>query len=243
MTGSLRNTWMGLGFAAVVACSASDSPSFSGRFDGGSSSGAGGSSGSATGGAGGGAGQAGMAGNGGGRDCSNVGCAPPPMCSTGCTEVCGCCSCLEGVTMGNLVCVGGCWDTLVVGGDAGNQSCTYLGKTHPAGVIFAAGDGCNTCTCGEAPRGGVPVCTKKMCQCNPQTETRRREYIGKSSAECATIRFTCPDNTTPFTNTCGCGCEQDPSCPDWFDCQPSPGVPPCDTASIKVNCPYSGIAF
>jgi hypothetical protein len=232
---------MGLGLVAAVACAANESTPMSVGFDGGSSSGAGGFSGSD--GVGGGAGHAGLAGKGGGPNCSTVGCAQPPMCSTGCTEVCGCCPCVEGMTMGNLVCVGGCWDLLVDGGDAGDRGCTYLGKTHPGGVIFAAGDGCNTCTCGEAARGGVPVCTKKACQCNPAAEIRQREYIGKSSAECAAIRFSCPDNTTPFANSCGCGCEQDPSCPDWFDCQPSPGVPPCDTAAIKLKCPYSGIAF
>ena len=46
-------------------------------------------------------------------DCSRVGCAPPPMCSTGCTETCGCCSCAEGeefqVEGGVLVCTGGCY--------------------------------------------------------------------------------------------------------------------------------------
>ena len=116
----------------------------------------------------------------------------------------------------------------------------YQGRTYPPGSTFNAGDGCNTCGCDQS--AGIS-CTKKACMCDPAAEVRRREYIGKSPDECATIRFTCPSNTTPFMNTCGCGCEQDPGCPEWFDCQPSPGVPPCDTMAIKAKCPYSGIAF
>ena len=53
----------------------------------------------------------------GGIDCSRVGCAAPPLCSTGCTEPCGCCSCSDGTTMGGLVCMGGCWVPTDAGGD------------------------------------------------------------------------------------------------------------------------------
>jgi hypothetical protein len=56
------------------------------------------------------------------------------------------------------------------------------------------------------------------------------------------IDFICPQNTTMFQNSCGCGCEQGLGCPDWFDCMPGPG-PGCDTNQIKIDCPYSGIAF
>jgi hypothetical protein len=42
-------------------------------------------------------------------DCSNVGCAPPPLCATGCTEACGCCSCADGEVQNGLLCVGGCY--------------------------------------------------------------------------------------------------------------------------------------
>ncbi len=50
-------------------------------------------------------------------DCSRVGCGAPPMCSTGCTEVCGCCSCGDGETQGGLVCSGGCWAPAEAGSD------------------------------------------------------------------------------------------------------------------------------
>lgn len=42
-------------------------------------------------------------------DCSKVGCAAPPLCSTGCTEVCGCCPCTNGEVQGSLRCMGGCY--------------------------------------------------------------------------------------------------------------------------------------
>src|SRR4030043_172530 len=45
-------------------------------------------------------------------NCDMVGCAAPPLCSTGCQETCGCCFCTSGESGGNnLVCVGGCFVT------------------------------------------------------------------------------------------------------------------------------------
>jgi len=91
--------------------------------------------------------------------------------------------------------------------------------------------------------GGQVACTLMACICDPAAEMNRREYIGTSPAACATIRFTCIENTTYFANDCGCGCEQDPSCPEWFNCMPGPGTPPCDVDDIETRCPYSGIAY
>jgi hypothetical protein len=108
------------------------------------------------------------------------------------------------------------------------------------GSTFNAGDGCNTCGC-EVNK--MIACTKKACMCDPAAEIHRRQYIGMSPEACAALDYVCTGTTTAFSNSCGCGCEQDPSCPEWFDCQPSPSVPPCDTAAIKMKCPYSGIAF
>ena len=42
-------------------------------------------------------------------DCSQAGCAAPPLCSTGCTAVCGCCPCIDGTIAGGLRCTGGCY--------------------------------------------------------------------------------------------------------------------------------------
>jgi hypothetical protein len=72
---------------------------------------------------GGGASQAGSSqgGQGGGIDCSAVGCAPPPLCSDGCVDVCGCCSCAEGEiierTGTTYRCEGGCYAPLAPSGD------------------------------------------------------------------------------------------------------------------------------
>ncbi len=97
-------------------------------------------------------------------------------------------------------------------------------------------------------------------QCNPDTEPHR-EYLLK---ECAPgDDWSCPlPNTTSFVSDCGCGCEQDPSCPPTFFCQriqpaeraapepelPDPGssggapLPYCDEAEL-ARCPYSEVAF
>jgi len=48
--------------------------------------------------------------------CAGVGCAQPPVCSTGCLSPCGCCPCHEGETLitegGTLSCVNSCFDEL-----------------------------------------------------------------------------------------------------------------------------------
>jgi hypothetical protein len=157
----------------------------------------------------------------------------PPLCSTGCKEPCGCCPCAEGSRNGSLVCTGGCWAPA----PDGATGCTYRGRNYALGAVLNAGDGCNTCTCGT---GGVVACTEKACTCDPAKEVNKRKYVGASTAQCAVIDFACTGNTTMFQNACGCGCEQDPSCPEWFDCMPPS---PCDPTQIKDKCPYSGIAY
>jgi hypothetical protein len=69
-----------------------------------------------------------------------------------------------------------------------------------------------------------------------------RRYAGKSPEECSAIRFDCQANTTPFWNECGCGCEQDPSCPAWVDCMPTftPPYPPMDPlCGDHAKCPFT----
>jgi hypothetical protein len=132
---------------------------------------------------------------------------------------------------GDVICTGGCWTFI--------EGCLYDLQTHAIGTTFNAGDGCNTCTC---DLNKELSCTKKACVCDPAAEVHRREYLAPGPGPCVIV-LRCMGTTTAFSNACGCGCEQDPSCPEWFDCQPSPDVPPCDTAAIKMKCPYSGIAF
>lgn len=118
------------------------------------------------------------------------------------------------------------------------EGCEYEGKTYLPGESFPSIDGCNTCTCLD---GGV-ACTEKACLCDPKTDWWR-DYVAEDPTTCAAIFYICPANTTYFFNPCGCGCEQAASCPEWFNCMPSPGVPPCDAAAIQDKCPYSGIAY
>jgi len=138
------------------------------------------------------------------------------------------------------MCVGGCW--MPIDPDAG-VGCDYNGTPYGPGSSFRAGDGCNTCTCFGGEDAGTVACTKRDCACNPTMEAQQRAYVGTSAQSCATIRYTCPQHTTPFSNDCGCGCEQDVACPDWFDCSPTPGAMACDPVALKTMCPYSGIAY
>jgi hypothetical protein len=176
----------------------------------------------------------GVVGSGGGPiDCSRIGCGPPTVCGEPCGAPCGCCPCADGLTSGGALCKGGCYVPLT---DAG-AGCIQNGITYPVGSSYPAGDGCNTCSCTGA---GPGACTKMACACDPVAEAHRRNYVGLGT-QCSFIRYACKAPTTSFSNACGCGCEQDPSCPDWINCMPSPGAPPC--ADLQAKCPYSGVAF
>jgi hypothetical protein len=113
--------------------------------------------------------------------------------------------------------------------------CTYAGMMYPEGASFPALDGCNTCTCS----GGAVGCTTVACACDPEKEWWNH-YVATDPAQCAVIDYGCPMSTSGFENDCGCGCTQDPSCPQSFDCQP-PAT--CDVPALQAMCPYSTIAM
>jgi len=75
--------------------------------------------------------------------------------------------------------------------------------------------------------------------CDPATE-HNRKYVATSPEKCALIDFSCPANTQYFGNDCGCGCEQDSSCPEFVNCQPRiDDVPLSPLCSDKLTCPYT----
>lgn len=135
---------------------------------------------------------------------------------------CNTCSCTDG----NVACTAAYCE----------GECLYEGVTYQTGDTFPSIDDCNTCTC-EA--GGGVSCTEIACACDPESEWWR-EYVSLDPNECAVIDYACPENTTGFSNACGCGCEQSAECPEWFDCMPPS---PCDPQQIAIDCPYSGIAY
>ena len=72
-----------------------------------------------------------------GINCALVGCATPPLCSVGCTEICGCCACSEGAVQNGLVCTGGCW--AASGGSGGVGGSSSIGGATSVGGSSAAG--------------------------------------------------------------------------------------------------------
>jgi hypothetical protein len=78
--------------------------------------------------------------------------------------------------------------------------------------------------------------------CEPESEPDR-DYVGESPAACMVIRFECPEHTEMFANDCGCGCEQDASCPDFVDCMPGSEPKPGCSQEERERCPYTVIAF
>lgn len=114
-------------------------------------------------------------------------------------------------------------------------ACTYAGIGRFAGTTFPSTDGCNSCQC--AADGSV-ACTDKACGCSAD-KPWNKQYAGSSPEQCALIDYECGASTKPFSDGCGCGCEQDASCAEWIDC--SPGTTSC--ASMKQKCPLSQIAY
>lgn len=108
-------------------------------------------------------------------------------------------------------------------------TCIYGGDTHTAGETFPARDGCNECTC---LKDGSVSCTELACQCSPANESWR-SYLPADPEECTLIDYGCPENTVAFSNACGCGCEQDPSCPLMHSCYPP------SQCYLDVECPYT----
>jgi hypothetical protein len=137
---------------------------------------------------------------------------------------CNTCECMEGGEVGCTLI--GCEGPI----------CLYEGAEYFPGESFPSVDGCNTCTCQD---DGTVSCTEIACPCDPESEWWR-DYVSTDPQECALIDFGCPPNTAGFENQCGCGCEQDPSCPEVFDCQPPKQ---CDLEALHEQCPYSTIAL
>lgn len=116
--------------------------------------------------------------------------------------------------------------------DLCTAECIYAGMGYLLGESFDALDGCNTCTCAS---GGGASCTEMNCPCDPDAEWHR-SYVSTDPAECAIIDYACPGNTASFVNSCGCGCEQYSSCPEWFNCLPPAQ---CDIPALQAQCPFS----
>jgi hypothetical protein len=79
-------------------------------------------------------------------------------------------------------------------------------------------------------------------ECDPDTEYNR-QYVAMDPGTCALIDYSCPEYTTHFANDCGCGCEQDASCPRYFNCQPGPDPQPECSEERIARCPFSPIAI
>ncbi|EYF03290.1 hypothetical protein [Chondromyces apiculatus] len=116
-----------------------------------------------------------------------------------------------------------------------DEGCVYEGTPYQPYESFPSIDGCNTCTCGE---NGAVSCTEMACECNPEEEWYR-DYVADSPEACATTDYVCPENTTMFGNTCGCGCEQSAECEQTYNCMPPSDCP----ADLAAQCPFSEIVY
>lgn len=140
-----------------------------------------------------------------------------------------------------------------LGGGTTASTCSYAGRTYADGKSFASEDGCNTCSCAN----GLVACTERACVCDPAVE-HWRDYVTTVPSECEVIDYACLPGSTQFENACGCGCEQSPDCPEFYDCMPTvsdpidtgassgvdlPSIAACPTPEQSAACPLTQIAY
>lgn len=109
------------------------------------------------------------------------------------------------------------------------------GDVQVGGVGGAGGAECPAdATCYEASICNITI----ICQdipCDPDSEPYRN-YVGLGD-ECLLVDFVCTGETSYFSNDCGCGCAQDPACPEFVDCEPGGELDPlCDDTE---TCPLT----
>jgi hypothetical protein len=110
-------------------------------------------------------------------------------------------------------------------------------------------DGCNTCSCFN----GQWACTARACidagppaadsaaptdgQASCNYSDPSKTYVGKSAADCARIKFACPDTSTYFADACGCGCVSAPADCNIMECfRAVTCVTTCGAAPVSVGC-------
>jgi hypothetical protein len=72
--------------------------------------------------------------------------------------------------------------------------------------------------------------------CSPMAEYNR-DYVAESVSVCMAIKYACPAGTVYFGNSCGCGCEQPSSCPQYVNCMP--GLTNYSPLCSNSSCPYT----
>ncbi len=139
-------------------------------------------------------------------------------------DSCNTCACLDlGATQGVVTCAP----------DGCSAICSYSTLGFEANQSWSAWDDCSECTCNT---GGLSSCSGSSCTCDPNAWDR--VYVNDSPTVCETLSYNCQGDAARFSNECGCGCVQNPSCPQSFDCTAGS----CDLPALGTVCPYSDIS-
>lgn len=107
-----------------------------------------------------------------------------------------------------------------------NDDTLVTGPCPPSDVCY------NVSLCGST------ITCRRNTACNPVTEYNRN-YVATSPSSCQVIKYSCPANTSMFSNACGCGCEQASTCPEYANCMPGSLVDPSQLCGDGTLCPYT----
>jgi hypothetical protein len=106
------------------------------------------------------------------------------------------------------------------------------------------GDTLTNATCADTTNGcytmgycGLSItCTKPSVACDRAAQYNR-SYTEADVSRCSSIKFECVAGTQPFSDSCGCGCEQPATCPRYVDCMPGGTSDPL--CSNATSCPFT----
>lgn len=178
-------------------------------------------------------------------------CAAAPLCDAGDSQISGNCPAAS-TCYQRLICNSTITCRHSIGNATGGAppmgsggQCTAL-PTCPSGDTKISGS-CPTGSvcypqslCGTTITCGFPIVDAgtpdDAATCNPAIEYNRK-YAAQSVRACETVDYACPAGTASFGNACGCGCEQDASCPQYVDCMPGPGA--LNSLCSTSSCPYT----
>ena len=123
-----------------------------------------------------------------------------------------------------------------------DDTCTEVPKCDPEqwswGACLHAGYCEMRAACGKSILCETPPQAGSGCNLQPQKD----RVFAAPLESCSSISINCPKGSIPFTDPCGCGCDQPADCPDGVNCAPTGGGEIRSHLCNSDECPFTGRA-